>query len=157
MDKLRDAQVNVNLKFEDDRAIINIGLPHDKQKLTVKEMTHLLTGAVAMLIRGVDKEKDGISEGELMKEVIEHLNSEFVNPNSFSDAEIKREAVSVPAEELTQNQIEAIWKIEKSDMKDHFQKQFEIAKVLGMVDEDKHYSSNMSLKEYQEIFKQKTK
>ena len=53
--------------------------------------------------------------------------------------------------------MEAIIRIEESNWKDHFQKQFEIAKVLGRIDESKEYSDKMSLKEYQKIFKQKTK
>jgi len=156
MDKFKDAQIVVNLKFEDNRAIYNLGFPSSKQKLTLQETTHILTGAVAMLIRGVTKEKDGISEGELMREVMEHLNSEFVNPDSFSDAEVKREnAAPKDQQELTINQIEAIKKIEGSNIKDLFRKQFEIAKVLGRIDEGKEYSDKMSLKEYQKIFKQK--
>lgn len=156
MDKFKDAQIVVNLKFEDNRAIYNLGFPSSKQKLTLQETTHILTGAVAMLIRGVTKEKDGISEGELMREVMEHLNSEFVNPDSFSDAEVKREnAAPKDQQELTINQIEAIKKIEGSNIKDLFRKQFEIAKVLGRIDEGKEFSDKMSLKEYQKIFKQK--
>lgn len=157
MDKFKDAQINVNLKFEDGRAIYSLGFPSSKQRLTLKETTHILTGAVAMLIRGVKKENDGISEGELMKEVIYHLNSEFINPDSFSDSKISREVIAEPSKELTLNQIEAIRKIEESGMKDLFKKQFEIAKILGMVDEDKHYSDKMSIQEYQKIFKQKAK
>jgi hypothetical protein len=158
MDKFKDAQIVVNLKFEDNRAIYNLGFPSSKQKLTLQETTHILTGAVAMLIRGVTKEKDGISESELMGEVIEHLNSEFVNTDSFSDAEVKREnAAPKDQQELTINQIEAIKKIEESNIKDLFRKQFEIAKVLGRIGESEIYSNKMSLKEYQKIFKQTTK
>jgi hypothetical protein len=156
MDKFKDAQIVVNLKFEDNRAIYNLGFPSSKQKLTIQETTHILTGAVAMLIRGVIKEKDGISEGELMGEVMKHLNSEFVNPDSFSDAEVKREnAAPKDQQELTANQIEAIKKIEESNIKDLFRKQFEIAKALGRIGEGEKYSDKMSLKEYQKIFKQK--
>jgi len=156
MDKFKDAQIVVNLKFEDNRAIYNLGFPSSKQKLTLQETTHILTGAVAMLIRGVTKEKDGISEGGLMGEVMEHLNSEFVNPDSFSDSEVKREnEAPKDQQELTVNQIEAIKKIEGSNIKDLFRKQFEIAKVLGRIGEGEKYSDKMSLKEYQKIFKQK--
>lgn len=158
MDKFKDAQIVVNLKFEDNRAIYNIGFPSSKQKLTLQETTHILTGAVAMLIRGVTKEKDGISEGELMREVVEHLSSEFVNPDSFSDAEVKREnAAPKDQQELTINQIEAIRRIEELNWKDNFQKQFEIAKALGRIGESKKYSDKMSLKEYKKFLKQTTK
>lgn len=158
MNKNEDVEIMVRLKFEDGRAIFTLGFPSDKQKLTLQETAHTLTGAVAMLIRSVDSSKDKTSGHELIKEVIEHLESEFIDPNAFEDSEVKRENVAPKnQQELTINQMEAIRRIEESNWKDHFQKQFEIAKVLGRIDESKEYSDKMSLKEYQKIFKQKTK
>jgi hypothetical protein len=106
-----------------------------------------------MLIRSVDSSKDKTSGHELMKEVIEHLESEFIDPNAFEDSEVKRENVADTGEELSENQIEAIKKIQKSENIDSFQKQFEIAKVLGKIKEKVTYSDKMTIKEYQEIFK----
>jgi hypothetical protein len=157
MDKFKDVEIMVRLKFEDGRAIFTLGFPSDKQKLTLHETAHTLTGAVSMLIRSVDSSKDKTSGHELMKEVIEHLESEFIDPNAFEDSEVKRENVADTGEELSENQIEAIKKIEGSNIKDLFRKQFEIAKVLGRIGEGKEYSDKMSLKEYQKIFKQTTK
>jgi hypothetical protein len=153
MDKFKDVEIMVRLKFEDGRAIFTLGFPSDKQKLTLHETAHTLTGAVAMLIRSVDSSKDKTSGHELMKEVIEHLESEFIDPNAFEDSEVKRENVADTGEELSENQIEAIVKIQKSENIDSFQKQFEIAKVLGKIKEKVTYSDKMTIKEYQEIFK----
>lgn len=157
MDKFKDVEIMVRLKFEDGRAIFTLGFPSDKQKLTLHETAHTLTGAVAMLIRSVDSSKDKTSGHELMREIVEHLESEFINPDSFSDSEVKRENVAAQGEELSYNQVEAIKNIQESNTMDMFQKQFEIAKALGRIDEDKEYSNKMSLKEYQKIFKQTTK
>jgi hypothetical protein len=154
MDKFKDSQIVVNLIFENNRAIYSLGFPSNKQKLTLHETTHILTGAVAMLIKSVDSTKDNSSGHELMKEVVQHLESEFIDPNSFEDSEVKREnAAPIDQEKLSQNQIEAIVKIQKSENIDSFQKQFEIAKVLGKIKEKVIYSDKMTIKEYQEIFK----
>lgn len=153
MNKNEDVEIMVRLKFEDERAIFTLGFPSDKQKLTLTEVVHTLTGAVAMLIRSVDSSKDKISGHELMKRVIEHLESEFVNPDSFEDSVVKRENVAETGEDLSYNQVESIRKIQESNTMDMFQKQFEIAKALGRIDEGEKYSDKMSLKEYQKIFK----
>ena len=153
MNKNEDVEIMVRLKFEDERAIFTLGFPSDKQKLTLTEVVHTLTGAVAMLIRSVDSSKDKTSGHELMKRVIEHLESEFVNPDSFEDSVVKRENVAETGEELSYNQVESIRKIQESNTMDMFQKQFEIAKALGRIDEGEKYSDKMSLKEYQKIFK----
>ena len=153
MDKFKEAEIMVNLKLQDGRSVFTLGFPSNKQKLTLQETTHVLTGAVAMLIRSVDSSKDKISGHELMKEVVEHLESEFINPNSFEDTEVKRENTTLIDNELSINQVEAVEKIQNSKTMDLFEKQFEIAKVLGYIDEGKEYSDKMSLKEYQKIFK----
>lgn len=153
MNKNEDVEIMVRLKFEDERAIFTLGFPSDKQKLTLTEVVHTLTGAVAMLIRSVDSSKDKTSGHELMKRVIEHLESEFVNPDSFEDSVVKRENVAETGEDLSYNQVESIRKIQESNTMDMFQKQFEIAKALGRIDEGEKYSDKMSLKEYQKIFK----
>lgn len=149
MNKNEDVQILVNLKFEDGRAIYNLGFPSNKQKLTLIETAHILTGAVSMLIRSVNSERDGTTEHNLMKDVIEHLNTSYTDPKAFEDAEVKLN--------LTQNQIDEINKIQINKKMNDFQKQFEIAKILGDIKKDATYSDDMSLKDYQKIFKQTTK
>jgi hypothetical protein len=43
-----------------------------------------LAGAISLLIKS-SSQGDKIKDYELIKEVIDHLNSEFVNTDSFSD------------------------------------------------------------------------
>jgi len=157
MNKNEDAQILVNLKFEDGRAIYNLGFPSSKQKLTLEETAHILTGAISMLIRSVNPEKDGVTEHQLMKDVISHLNMSYTDPKAFEDAEVKRENLPAKPMDLTQNQMDEIIKLEKDEKMNPFQKQFEIAKVLGVIKKNIKYSDKMSLKEYQKIFKQTTK
>jgi len=157
MNKNQDAQIIVNLKFEDGRAIYSLGYPSNKQKLTLEESAHILVGAVSMLIRSINSERDGITEHQLMKDVIEHLNMSYTDPKAFEDAEVKRENLPTKPAELTQNQMDEITEIEKDEKMNPFQKQFEIAKVLGVIKKNVKYSDKMSLKEYQKIFKQTTK
>lgn len=68
----------VNVMFVDGKANINLLQP-DNQKLTTDDLGKILAGGLALCIRGSE------NEAEYMEEVIEYLNSEFVNPNSFSD------------------------------------------------------------------------
>jgi hypothetical protein len=157
MNKNEDVEIMVKLKFEDERAIFTLGFPSNKQRLTLHETAHTLTGAVAMLIRSVDSSRDKTSGHELMREIVEHLESEFINPDSFEDSVVRRENVAAQGEELSYNQVEAIKKIQGSNTMDMFQKQFEIAKTLGRIDESVKYSDKMSLKEYQKFLNKKAK
>jgi hypothetical protein len=153
MNKNEDVQIVVNLTFEDGRSIFNLGFPRNSKKITLVQAAHVLTGAVAMLIKSVDLTKDGLKSHELMKEVVNHLESEFIDTNSFEDAEVKIEHVSKNQMNISQNQINAIKLIEDNENISLFQKQFEIAKVLGKIKNDVTYSDKMTLKEYQKIFK----
>ena len=68
----------VSVVFVDGRANINLLQP-DEQNLTTDELGKILAGGLALCIRGSE------NEVEYMKEIINYLNSEFVNPDSFSD------------------------------------------------------------------------
>jgi hypothetical protein len=48
-----------------------------------------MTGALGMVIR-MSGEHGHKTEGEVFREVINHLTDEFVNPDSFKDLDIKR-------------------------------------------------------------------
>lgn len=70
----------VKVEFVDGGTNVNILQP-DEQNLTTDELGKILAGGLALCIRGSK------NEVEYMKEIIDYLNSEFVNPNSFSDIE----------------------------------------------------------------------
>lgn len=49
----------------------------------------VMTGALGMVIR-MSGEHGHKTEGEVFRDVINHLTDEFVNPDSFKDLDIKR-------------------------------------------------------------------
>jgi hypothetical protein len=51
-----------------------------------------LAGAISLLIKS-SSQGDKIKDYELIKEVIDHLNSEFVNIDSYSDAYVSKNMV----------------------------------------------------------------
>jgi hypothetical protein len=77
--------VEATIDKETGISIINIGFPPDKP-LSVRESAHLLASGISMLIRSCDNGEMGIKSHELIKEVIDHIHSEYVNTESFSDA-----------------------------------------------------------------------
>lgn len=77
--------VDVITDTEIGRSIVNIGFPTDKP-LNVRESAHMLAAGISMLIRSCDNNKMGIKSHELMKEVIDHLNNEYISVDSYSDA-----------------------------------------------------------------------
>lgn len=68
----------VKVEFVDGGTNVNILQP-DEQNLTTDDLGKILAGGLALCVRGSK------NEVEYMKEIIDYLNSEFVNPNSFSD------------------------------------------------------------------------
>ena len=57
---------------------------NSEQDLAPDFLAMVLASGVALAIRLSD------NEGETMKEVIDYLNGEFINPNSFADARIMK-------------------------------------------------------------------
>ena len=53
--------------------------------------------------------------------------------------------------DLTMNQIDEIFKIQNNEEWCHLKKNFEISKICGVIDFDKLYSDEMTLKEYFEL------
>ena len=55
--------------------------------LSIEDIRSTLVGGVALTIRG---EETPELQGKVLREVINHLESEFVNPDSFDDVKINR-------------------------------------------------------------------
>lgn len=81
-------EVQLSAFNHNGRTVINIGLPEDQPPVSKKQITHLLTGGVSMLIKSCKLEQDGISDHELLKSVIRQLENDFASTDSFSDAEV---------------------------------------------------------------------
>ena len=79
---MNDIELNLNINFvvKDGRANIKL---LTKDDLTRIDMLSILSGGLALVIRsGETPEK----QGEMMTNVIEYLESELINVDSFSDA-----------------------------------------------------------------------
>jgi hypothetical protein len=84
--------VSVDVEIKDGRSYISIGFPKNQQQITVQDTSHILAGAISLLIKS-SSQGDTIKDYELIKEVIDHLNSEFVNIDSYADAYVSKNMV----------------------------------------------------------------
>jgi hypothetical protein len=68
---------------DDERMHYGLSYPMDgvSDKLTLGQIRSLLCGALSLTIRASE------NEAMAMRQVINHLESEFVNPDSFGDAQ----------------------------------------------------------------------
>lgn len=79
---MNDIELNLTVNFviKDGRANISL---LTKDDLTRIDMLSILSGGLALVIRsGETPEK----QGEMMSKVVEYLESELINVDSFSDA-----------------------------------------------------------------------
>jgi hypothetical protein len=72
-------EVCVKLEIKDGRSHISLVVP-PSQDLSLEEVGKVLAGGLALAIKSSEK------EAEYMKEIMEYLQSEFVNIDSFSDS-----------------------------------------------------------------------
>mgnify|MGYP003338045368 CR=1 FL=1 len=75
-------QVVIDVTFKEGRFFLNIKLPKEQPELNLGQVRGILMSALALTIRGSEDEADA------MKNVINYLNDEFVNVDSFNDVEI---------------------------------------------------------------------
>ena len=61
-----------------------------KDKIDYNMVLSVLVSSVSMAIRVVGKRSSPEMEGKVFSDVINHLQKEFVNPNSFDDLEVIR-------------------------------------------------------------------
>ena len=78
----------------DKKVNVSIGLPSDQEDMSVANVTHLLVGGIAMLIKSCGDSDMGIKDHELMEEVLEHLNLEFSSYKSFDDLYINKKYIT---------------------------------------------------------------
>lgn len=72
-------QVCVNVEIKDGRSHIKLVVP-PTQELSLEEVGKLLAGGLALTIRNAK------NEPEYMKEIMEYLQNEYINIDSFSDS-----------------------------------------------------------------------
>ena len=76
-------RIIIDTTIDEEKCLYNLLLPKDQPELSVKQITAILSGTLAMSIRGSE------DEAQTMRDVINYLNHEFVNPDSFRDVEMK--------------------------------------------------------------------
>ena len=76
--------VSVDMEIKGGRSYLSINLPKNQPEITAQETAHILAGAISLLIKSSSK-GDKFKDYEIIREVVDHLNSEFVNTDSFSD------------------------------------------------------------------------
>jgi hypothetical protein len=72
---------------ENKRNYIDIGFPKEQELLSVKESIMILASGMSLLMKAGHKRGD-FKDYEMMKHVVNYLNSEFVSTESFEDATI---------------------------------------------------------------------
>jgi hypothetical protein len=78
----------INYEVKDDgKLYLDFG-SNDKIKYT--EVLTVLVSSVSMTIRIIGERSSPETEGEVFRDVINHLQKEFVNPNSFDDLKVVR-------------------------------------------------------------------
>ena len=71
--------VDADIDFETDRTSFEILQPSEQKTLNPEQMSAFLSGALALSIRSSE------NEAEVMRTVMNYLESEFINPDSFAD------------------------------------------------------------------------
>lgn len=78
----------IGYEVKDGRMYFELATKNGKH-IPHHELLSVVTGALGMVIR-MSGEGGHKTEGEIFRDVMNHLTNEFVNPDSFKDLEIKR-------------------------------------------------------------------
>ena len=83
--------LTVTIKPNDDKVAVIITYPEEQQKLSLLEMSQILTGGISLIVKLANNDKEDVKDYEIMERVIKQLNEDFISTQSFEDA--KRIAV----------------------------------------------------------------
>ena len=72
--------VCVEVEYKDGRSHIQLKVPPSND-ISIEDVGKILAGGLALTIRASD------NEAKFMGEIMDYLQSEFVNPDSFDDME----------------------------------------------------------------------
>jgi hypothetical protein len=79
--------IKVGYEVIDGRMYLDLST--NKETIEYTETLSVISGALSMVIR-IAAENGHETEGEVMRSVVNYLESEFINPDSFSDIDVKR-------------------------------------------------------------------
>ena len=84
--------LTVSVKPNDENVSVIITYPKEQRKLSLLEMSQMLTGGISLIIKlAGSEENESVKDYEIIERVIKQLNEDFISTQSFEDA--KRIAV----------------------------------------------------------------
>jgi len=83
--------LTVTIKPNDGNVAVIITYPEEQQKLSLLEMSQILTGGISLIVKLANNDKEDVKDYEIMERVIKQLNEDFISTQSIEDA--KRIAV----------------------------------------------------------------
>ena len=78
--------LTITIKPNDGNVAVIITYPEDQQKLSLLEMSQILTGGISLIVKLANNDKEDVKDYEIMERVIKQLNEDFISIQSFEDA-----------------------------------------------------------------------
>jgi hypothetical protein len=78
--------LTVTIKPNDDKVAVIITYPEEQQKLSLLEMSQILTGGISLIVKLANNDKEDVKDYEIIERVIKQLNEDFISTQSFEDA-----------------------------------------------------------------------
>jgi hypothetical protein len=82
-----ELSLTVSIKPNDSNVSVFITYPKEQQKLSLLEMSQILTGGISLIVKLANKDGEEVKDFEIMERVIKQLNEDFISIQSFEDAE----------------------------------------------------------------------
>ena len=77
--------LTVTIKPNDGNVSVLITYPEKQQKLSLLEMSQILTGGISLIVKLANNDKEDVKDYEIMERVIKQLNEDFISTQSFED------------------------------------------------------------------------
>jgi hypothetical protein len=78
--------LTITIKPNDGNVAVIITYPEEQQKLSLLEMSQILTGGISLIVKLANNDKEDVKDYEIMNRVIKQLNEDFISTQSFEDA-----------------------------------------------------------------------
>jgi len=78
--------LTITVKPNDENVSVIITYPKEQRKLSLLEMSQMLTGGISLIVKLAGNENEDIKDYEIMERVIKQLNEDFISTQSFDDA-----------------------------------------------------------------------
>ena len=78
--------LTVTIKPNDGNVAVIITYPEEQQKLSLLEMSQILTGGISLIVKLANNDKEDVKDYEIMERVIKQLNEDFISTQSYDDA-----------------------------------------------------------------------